>query len=214
MIGETIAHYRITGKLGEGEKLLPAGHAPQITQWSKDGRFIIFDERDTKTKFDLWVLPMNGGAERKPVPFLRSQFNEFMGQLSPDGHWMAYTSDESGEREVHVRSFPDGELEKRISIGGGEQPRWRGDGRELFFVGGDGKMMAVAVNAMAGTKPTFEVETPRPLFDSHLAQFAQNAVFEYDVTADGKRFLLNTVVGGTPAPLLNVVLNWDAGLKK
>jgi serine/threonine protein kinase len=204
---------------GEGEKLLPAGHAPQITQWSKDGRFIIFDERDTKTKFDLWVLPMNGGAERKPVPFLQSQFNEFMGQLSPDGHWMVYTSDESGEREVHVRSFPDGELEKRISIAGGEQPRWRGDGRELFFVGGDGKMMAVpVVKAVAGPQPAFEVEAPRPLFESHLAQAAfqdLGGVFEYDVTADGKRFLLNTVAGGSASTLrLNVVLNWDAGLKK
>jgi eukaryotic-like serine/threonine-protein kinase len=129
---------------------------------------------------------------------------------------MAYTSDESGQREVYVRQFPSAEGEKRISIAGGEQPRWRGDGRELFFVGGDGKMMAVAVKAMAGPKPTFEVETPRPLFEAHLAQNAiANATFEYDVTADGKRFVLNTVAGGSASTLLlNVVLNWDAGLKK
>jgi hypothetical protein len=159
---------------------------------------------------------MDSGTERKPVPFLRSQFNELFGQLSPDGHWMAYTSDESGQRDVYVRQFPDGEGEKRISIAGGEQPRWRADGREIFFLGGDGKMMAVMVNAMAGQKPTFEVDAPRSLFEAHLAQNAiQNATFEYDVTADGRRFLLNTVAGGsTSTLLLNVVLNWDAGLKK
>src|SRR5215470_16170423 len=158
---------------------------------------------------------MDSAAERKPVPFLRSQFNELFGQLSADGHWMAYTSDESGQREVYVRQFPSAEGEKRISITGGEQPRWRGDGRELFFVGGDRKMMAVAIKAMAGPKPTVEVEAPRPLFESHLAQTIFSPAFEYDVTADGKRFLLSTVAGGSASTLLlNVVLNWDAGLKK
>jgi serine/threonine protein kinase len=201
---------------GEDEKLIAIGQNILATQWSRDGRFIVFQTQDPKTKLDIWILPTDIGAERKPVPFLRSQFNELLGQLSPDGHWMAYTSDESGQREVYVRQFPSAEGEKRISIAGGEQPRWRGDGRELFFVGGDGKMMSVAVNAMAGLKPTFGVEAPRPLFDSHLAQFAfQNAVFEYDVTSDGKRFLLTAVAGGSLSTLLlNVVLNWDAGLKK
>jgi len=198
---------------GEDEKLLAIGHNIFISQWSRDGRFIVFQEQDPKAKFDIWVLPMDD-AERKPVPFLRSQFNEVLGQLSPDSHWMAYTSDESGQREVYVRPFPGTGGEKRISIGGGEQPRWRGDGKELFFVGGDRKMMAVVVEASAGPKPTLEVEAPRPLFESRLAQTIFSAAFEYDVTADGKRFLLNTIAGGTSAPLLNVVLNWDAGLKK
>jgi Tol biopolymer transport system component len=198
---------------GEDEKLLAIGHNIFISQWSRDGRFIVFQVPDAKTKFDIWVLPMDG-AEQKPVPFLRSQFNEVLGQLSPDGHWMAYTSDESGQREVYVQPFPGTGGQKRISIAGGEQPRWRGDGKELFFVGGDRKMMAVVVEAIAGPKPTLEVEAPRPLFDSHLAQTIFSPAFEYDVTADGKRFLLNTIAGGTSAPLLNVVLNWDTGLKK
>jgi len=94
--------------------------------------------------------------EGKPAPFLHSQFNEFFGQLSPDSHWMAYTSDQSGRREVYVRSFPVGELQKNISFAGGEQPRWRGDGKELFFVSADKKMMAVAVKAVAEARPSFD----------------------------------------------------------
>jgi hypothetical protein len=135
--------------------------------------------------------------------------------LSRDSHWIAYTSDESGRREVYVRPFPAGEGQWPISIAGGEQPRWRGDGKELFFVGADGKMMAVLVKAVAGTKPSFEVGSPQPLFDAYLAQVPNNQLFEYDVTADGKRFLLNTTgIGSASAPPLTVVVNWDAGLKK
>ena len=200
---------------GEEKKLPAIGNAMVGSQWSRDGRFIVFQTQDFKTKADVWVIPMDG-AERKPIAFLQSQFNELFGQLSPDGRWMAYTSDESGQREVYVQPFPGAEGQKRISIAGGEQPRWRGDGRELFFVGGDGKMMAVAVKAVSGPKPDFEVEAPRPLFEAHLAQGAfQDAVFEYDVTADGKRFLVNTVAAGSASTLLlNVVLNWDAGRRK
>jgi hypothetical protein len=138
-----------------------------------------------------------------------------MGQLSPDSHWMAYMSDESGQREVYVRPFPAGGRQWKISIAGGEQPRWRGDGQELFFLGADGKMMAVAVNAMAGAKRSFEPGVPQPLFEAHLAQSPSNTLFQYDVTSDGKRFLLDTRAASPEStPLLNVVLNWDAGLKK
>src|SRR5262249_25601161 len=156
---------------------------------------------------DIWVLPMDGGVAGKAVPFLHSEFNEHFGQLSPDNHWMAYTSDESGQSEVYVRPFPAGEGQWRISVAGGEQPRWRGDGKELFFLAANGKMMAVAVRAVSESKSIFEPEAARALFDAHLAPGGQ----EYDVGADGNRFLLNSVAF---APLLNVVLNWDAGLKK
>jgi hypothetical protein len=131
---------------------------------------------------------------------------------------MAYTSDESGQREVYVRPFPTGEGQWKISIAGGEQPRWRGDGKELFFMAATEKMMAVPVKAMAGTKPSFEPGKPEPLFDAHFPETPTNSLFEYDVTADGKRFLLDTVgpIGGgsVSVPLLNVVVNWDSGLKK
>jgi hypothetical protein len=167
---------------------------------------------------------MEGSAEPKPSPqaatlLLHSEFNEFHGQLSPDNRWIAYTSDESGQPEVYVRPFPVGEGKWRISLSGGEQPRWRGDGKEVFFVGADGKMMAVALRAAAArsadrSKSSFEPTVPQALFETHLA-YGNRALFEYDVTADGKRFLLNTVAGGSSSgPLLNVVLNWQAGLKR
>jgi serine/threonine protein kinase len=199
---------------GQDEVLFANPNYKVPSQWSRDGRFIVYTELDLKTKYDIWVLPMDGKAEQKPFPFLQSEFVELHGQLSPDSHWMAYTSDDTGQREVYVRPFPTGDGKVRVSIAGGEQPRWRGDGRELFFVGADRKMMAVAVAAKAGPNPTFEATAPLPLFETHLAQFVTNLAFEYDVTTEGKRFLLNTVAGGTSAPLLNLVLNWDAGLKK
>jgi Tol biopolymer transport system component len=199
---------------GEDELRYANGTVKTPMQWSRDGQFIVYTENDPKTRRDIWVLPMNGPKDQKPVPFLRSEFNELHGQLSPDSHWMAYTSDASGQREVYVRPFPAGEGEKRISIAGGEQPRWRGDGKELFFVGASGKMMAVALKATAGTKLSIEPGAPQPLFEAHLAQTVNNGLFEYDVTPDGKRFLLDTTGGSASALLLNVVVNWDAGPKK
>jgi serine/threonine protein kinase/Tol biopolymer transport system component len=204
-------YQKATSGTGQDELLLASGNPKYISQWSRDGRFIVYTEFDPKTRSDIWVLPMDGGAAPKAIPFLHSEFNEHFGQLSPDSHWMAYTSDESGQPEVYVRPFPAGEGQWRISVAGGEQPRWRGDGRELFFLGGNGSMMAVAIRATAGPKPTLEPETPRRLFEAHLVTGGQ----EYDVTADAKRFLLNTIGGSSAsAPLLNVVLNWDAGMKK
>jgi len=199
---------------GQAEILLP-GSLPDIAiQWSRDGRFLVFFRVDPKTKQDLWVLPMEGAeADRKPIPFLQSEFNEVMGQLSPDSHWMAYTSDRSGRREVYVRPFPPGEGEYTISIAGGDSPRWRGDGKELFFMGTDGKMMAVPVKSAVGTKPSLEAGAPTALFEAHILNTTYQ--FEYDVTADGKRFLINSTGTDTAsAPPLTVVTNWQAGVKK
>jgi serine/threonine protein kinase len=208
-------YQKVSTGTGEDEVLLVTGNNKGSMRWSRDGRLIVYIERDPRTKLDIWVMPVEAGAKRKPFPFLRSEFNELHGQLSADSHWMAYTSDESGQRDVYVRPFLSGEFQKKISLAGGEQPRWRGDGKELFFVGGDGKMMAVPVTVVAGTKPSFEVGIPQPLFEAHLVQAPNNQLFEYDVTANGKRFLLNTAgVGSTSAPMLNIVANWDAGLKK
>ena len=106
---------------GPDEQLLASGNAKFAYQWSRDSQFIVYAEADPKTKFDIWVLPMDGVTARKPVPFLRSEFNELFGQLSPDSHWMAYTSDKTGQEEVYVTQFPTGEDEKRISITGGDQ---------------------------------------------------------------------------------------------
>ena len=115
-------------------------------RWTPDGRFVVYSELDPKTKWDLWVLPMMDGAnERHPLAFLHSEFNELYSQISPDGRWMAYTSDESGRREIYVRRFPEGSGQVRISKGGGEQPRWRRDGKELFFMSADGTLTSVSI---------------------------------------------------------------------
>jgi Tol biopolymer transport system component len=199
----------------QDELLWSSDNAKVVTDWSQDGRFIVYSENDPKTTFDIWVLPMDGITDRKPISFLRSEFNEFQGQLSPDSRWMAYTSDQSGQNEVYVRPFPAGEDRWTISIAGGEQPRWRGDGKELFFVAADGKMMSVAVKATVEPKRSFGAGAPQSLFSAHLARPPTVPLFEYDITKDGKRFLLDTVGGGSGlATVLTVVSNWDAGLKK
>ena len=191
-------------------------------QWSRDGRFIVYTEIDAKENWDVWVLPMgeSSAAARQPIHFLRTEFVETQGQLSPDSHWMAYTSDVSGQDEVYVQAFPLGDRRWKISLAGGGSARWRGDGKELFFVAEGGKMMAVPVNlrtaakGVTGAKPSFETGTPQPLFEAHLADLGYSLV-QYDVTADGKRFLLTTPSGsGLSSPPLTVIVNWSAALNK
>jgi serine/threonine protein kinase/Tol biopolymer transport system component len=185
------------------------------TQWSRDGKYIVYFEVGySKNKRDIWVLPTNGS--RKPIPFMTTEADEFMGQLSPDSRWMAFTSDRSGQPDVYVRSFPSGEGERRISISGGRAPRWKGDGTELYFIGENGKLMAVRVKGSpAGTKPAFEAETPVELFDAHVVRAGQDTLFQYDVTADGKRFLINTNTSSSKSTrVLTVVTNWADRLRK
>jgi eukaryotic-like serine/threonine-protein kinase len=215
-------YQKATSGSGQDEVLLSNANAKVVTQWSRDGRFIVYFENDRKTRQDLWVFPVgdapSGKTEQKPVVFLKTEFNEIQGQLSPDSRWMAYSSDVSGMREVYVRPFPSADVEVRISTAGGEQPRWRGDGKELYYVSADGKLTAVAVKASAGPKPVFDAGTPVPLFDAHLAGLGVTVYFNYDVTADGKRFLAitdgATAATGASAPPLTVVTNWTAGLKR
>ena len=218
--GSSSALYQKTSSgSGRDEVLLPPGSI-RANQWSRDGRFIVYSKTDPNTKEDLWYLPLNQDAASsvKPVPFLQTEFNELHGQLSPDSNWMAYSSDESGQREIYVRPFPSGEGKWKVSTAGGDQPRWRGDGKELFYAASDGKMTAVPVNVTPGSKASFEPGIPATLFDSHILpnSSATNMVFQYDVTADGNRFLVVTVAGAsvTAAPQPTVVVNWNAGLKK
>jgi Tol biopolymer transport system component len=203
---------------GQAELLVSSSNLITPTQWSRGGRFIVYLEIDPKTQRDIWVLPMDDGssAKAKPVLFLQTPFNETQGQLSADNRWMAYTSDDSGQREVYVRPFPVAEGIWKISTAGGSMPRWAGDGKELFYVSADGKMMAVAVMAHPGngtqTKPSFVTGNPVALFQVHLANPGA-AYLDYDVTADGKRFLVNVNASDTmsaAATPLTVVVNWTA----
>jgi Tol biopolymer transport system component len=209
-------YLRASNGSGQDELLLATPYNKAVDQWSRDGRFIVYMETDPKTKADLWVLPIGeeGKPSGKPVPFLHSGFNELQGQLSPDSKWMAYTSDVSGQREVYVQPFPAADNELPISTAGGEQPRWRADGKELFYLAADGKINAVSVTVIAGTKPSLKPGTPVPLFDAHNSSENNNAYFNYDVKRDGKSFLVSTTVAATSAgsttPPLTVRVNWNA----
>jgi hypothetical protein len=139
-------------------------------------------------------------------PFLQTPSDELFPQLSPERRWMAYTSDISGQREVWVRAFPAADRETLISTVGGEQPRWSSDGKELFFEAGDGKLNVVAVNAQ---RDMFTASPPRPLFDMYLAPTENGAQFQYDVSADGNRFLLVSRSSPAKASLLSVIVNWS-----
>jgi Tol biopolymer transport system component len=174
--------------------------------WSPDGRFILFTTSGGPTGTDLFVLPLTG--DRKPVPFLKTQFNEAYGRFSPDGRWVAYRSNESGMYEIYVAPFPGPGGKRQISTAGGNWPRWRRDGTEIFYFAPDNKLMVAAVN---GKGSSFEVGAVKPLFDAHVFTGLR---YPYDVTANGQRFLLSTVpVQASSAPI-TVVVNWTAGLKK
>ena len=195
---------------GEAELLLPGAQFPR--SWSPDGRFIIYTRRGVKTRLDMYAMPLFG--ERKEHLLLDSAFDEYQVQISPNGRWLAYQTDETGDYEIYVQSFSvDGKLgtdKKRISTAGGRLPVWRRDGSELFFVTPDGTLMSTAVKT-DGTE--FQFAAPKPLFKTRMLMWFGN-FHEYDVSPDGQRFLIGTLVGDTKAAPPTVILNWLAEVKK
>jgi Tol biopolymer transport system component len=193
---------------GEDIVLLKSDQDKAPTSWSRDGRFLLYDAVDAKTGDDIWVLPLQG--ERKPVPFLRTEFQELRARFSPDGRWIAYLSTESGSPEIYVRPFsPEKGSEAAsggkwmISKGNGAWVFWRGDGKELFYFSQSLQVMAVDIS----TEKTFRAGVPQRLFNFPL-------LVAGDVSADGKRFLYATPEGSNaPSPFM-VVTNWQAALKK
>ena len=193
--------------VGDGESSLAPGF--QIpTDWSWDGRFIVYRENDPKVGGGLWIWPLFG--DRRPYPFQRTPFNETNARFSPDDRWVAFDSDESGRREVYVRRFEGSGEKQLVSTGGGTQPSWRRNGKELFYLAADSKIMAVSVK----TGDTFEAGIPRPLFRIDLVMGIDSVgASEYDVTADGERFLVNMAVAEARSLPIPVVVNWTAELK-
>jgi eukaryotic-like serine/threonine-protein kinase len=153
-------------------------------------------------------------GDRKEYQLSNSPFDEQSPQLSPDGRWLAYSSDDTGNYEIYVQSFSaDGKLgadKKRVSTSGGKFPVWRRDGSELFFVAADGQMMSSAVKT-GGTE--FEFSAPKGLFKTRMMAWTTN-FHEFDVTPDGQRFLIGTLIGDTKAAPPTVIINWTAELKK
>jgi len=197
--------YRMSaGGAGEEEVFIKDGVI--LNDWSLDGNFIIGER--TGRRSDLWVVPVSG--ERKPYPFAHSEFSEFQGAFAPDTRWIAYTSDESGEYEVYAQSFPSSGKKLRISSNGGAQPRWRRDGKELFYLSFERKVMSVELSEKDGE---LQAGVPQPLFKSMIASPYYPFGSDYDVSIDGQRFLTSTNTGQTRGPI-NVILNWTQLLKR
>ncbi len=207
---------KISSGAGQDETLVETGVATNAgytipTHWSRDGRFILYQQTDPKTRFDVWALPLSG--DKKPFPVLTSEFNEMMASLSTDGRWIVYQSDESGRYEIYVQPFPVTGGKWQISTAGGGQPRWRQDGKELYYLGPDRKLMAVDVAVDAGgLKPG----VPKALFDSRVAVNTGIATsyFPYAVLNNGQRFLFATTLREAESAPMTVVVNWTAGLRK
>jgi serine/threonine protein kinase len=210
---ETIYEKAVSGAGEEKELFKKPGESKVPTSWSRDGRFLLYTTLNSpKTGNDLWVLPLE--SERKPVLLLGTEFNESQGSFSPDMRWIAFTSNESGRGEIYVRPFlasgtsaPSlGDGKWQVSKDGGTDAKWRGDGKEITFVGPGNALMAVDVN---GSGAAFQMGTPQKLFT-----FSANT--GGDVTADGKRFLLTVTSAqdqNAQTPI-TVVLNWQADFKK
>ncbi len=181
---------------------IPASSMDDIipNSWTLDDRQILFT-RQTSLGAHLELLPVAGG---EPARFLTSNGSETNGQISPDGKWVAYASDESGAWEIYVTSFPGAAGKWQVSRGGGTEPRWRGDGKEIFYIAPSGMLMAVPVNGQS----IFATGTPAPLFQIHgRAPISSTDVFTYDVARDGNRFLVNRYVRPEHIPPLTILLN-------
>jgi eukaryotic-like serine/threonine-protein kinase len=191
---------------GSEETLLEDNLDKYPDSWSPDGKFVLYESLGSSRSNELLVLPLTG--DRKPFPLLQTQFGEANGQISPDGRWVAYRSNESGRNEIYVAPFPGPGGKWQISTAGGYFPRWRHDGSEIFYLTPDNRLMVASVN---GKGPGIEVGAVKPLFPTRIV-FAGG--YQYDVSADGQRFLIDTAPEQATSSPITVVLNWTAGLKK
>ena len=199
---------------GAEELLVESPQAKIANDWSADGRFVLYHSIDPQTARDLWVLPMEG--ERKPWVFLKTRFEERSAQFSPDGRWVAYHSNESGQNEIYIRPFAAPAAsgvaanaaagQWQVSTAGGIYPKWRSDGRELYYIGPNGEMMAAAI---AATATTLEPGAPVALFAARIlgGGVDNNLGRQYDVTRDG-RFLINTLLEDASSPI-TLIQNWN-----
>jgi Tol biopolymer transport system component len=190
--------------LDEAQLLLKKPGVQRPTDWSLDGRALTFTEEDRETGHSLWLLPLGN----QPRPFLRTRFQEGNATFSPDGRWLAFVSDESGKPEVYVIAI-DGNGRHRISTAGGFAPRWRRDGKELFYLGPENRFMSVPITLGA----SIEAGAPAQLFQvASPVGFTRRVWYaSYDVSADGQRFLVDVVEDST-APQIAIVLNWQSAL--
>ncbi len=177
--------------------------------WSPDGKFILFERQDPRTKFDMWVLPIDGSM--KPIPLAESEYDEWLGKFSPDGKWIAYMSNESGRFEVYVRSFSYSEQNTligkwQVSTNGGGQPHWRKDGKELYYISPEKTLMAVPVKGSS----TFEYGTAHVLFRTNVDNF--DSPNRYVVAKNGQQFLINIPMEEVNQSPSMITVHWTAEL--
>jgi Tol biopolymer transport system component len=181
-------------------------HSPR--DWSADGKTLVFAKQGQNGRWNLWALPLTG--DRKPFPYRKSEFNENEAALSPNGQFVAFTSNESGRNEVIVQPFPDASRGRwQISSEGGSAPRWRRDGRELFYIDLKGRIIGLSVTT---TGPTFSIQRTSLTMQTPLPVPLQTAGSSapYDVAPDGQRFLLTLPIAGVSATPISVRVNWSA----
>jgi eukaryotic-like serine/threonine-protein kinase len=206
---EGVSDLYLASTVGRGEDrlFLRSRENKLVNDWSRDGRYLVFASTNPETRTDLWVAPTSGGGA--PVALLTTAFNEFQAQISPDGRWIAYASDESGRWEVYVQSFPVLGAKRAISTGGGSEPQWRRDGRELYYVTADGMLMAVDVTPgemLQATRPSPLFRTPIPT--SGEMNSRRN---HYVASPDGQRFLVNAASDAQES--ISVLVNWTSRLR-
>ena len=191
---------------GEEKLLSKSDETKYACDWSRDGRYIAYMSQGKKTQFDIWVLPTFG--DRKPIPVAVSPFNEGKPVFSPDGRFLAYTSNESGRPEIYVQTFPGTGGKWQVSTAGGNDASWRADGKELYYRAVDQKLMAVDIPAGGN----FQAGIPRALFLGRVQP--GNARNKYLASADGQRFLFVAPLGREAIVPTTVVLNWNAELSR
>ena len=207
--GDSNLYQKAASGAGEETLLLEVG-LPQISHRLVAGR-ALHHLSPNRPKDEMGCVGLADDREWRgeAFPVVQTEANETAGTLSPDGRWLAYASDESGRYEVYVQSFPGGGGKRQVSTGGGNGPRWRRDGRELFYYAADGKLMAAQVRS----GESFEAGAAVSLFEFRAGTL-RSTFAPYAVTADGQRFLINAVVETEPNAPLTVVVNWAAGVKK
>jgi hypothetical protein len=211
VVNGTVVYERNANGAGPRETLFESHYVVIIDDYSPDGRLLLYEDL-TGGYGNLWLIPLSRPAmgERKAVPYLRATANLSNAQFSPDGKWIAYTSDESGQPQIYVQSYPANDEKKRqVSGDGGNFARWRGDGRELFYYAPDGRLMAVSVRAAADS---LEFDSPAALF--RLMEPPGPHAYPYDVAADGKRIMTLAPEYQGTSSTLTVLMNWQAALHR
>ena len=200
--GPTDLYIKLSSGASAEQLLLSTPNAKRPRDWSPDGRFLLYTEDDPKTSRDLWALPMTG-SDRTPVRVATTVATESNGQFSPDGRFVAYETNESGRFEIVVQAFPQPSGKWQVSLAGGTQPRWRADGKELYFIGADGKMMAAQTTIGSDT---LLAAAPTALFAADVVTGGGADKQQYAVARDG-RFLVIRPVESAPEPI-TLLLNW------